>query len=302
MRWIKKKALRLAFGLLLIAGLLYRLGPFEVAHTILSARPGHVLIAVSVYAVTFLILSTRWRMILHDMGESMPLTSAYKAFAGGMILSDLTPGRIGEISRPFLIRDKVDLSRGISSVVIDRFADILTIFLLGASGLLLFFRQSKYAMIIISMFLLAALTAAAIWRWRRAIPDRLRSSSPRIAPVAQLFESLDFIDDIRAVLIRSVLLTIIAWATHALRVYMIATSVGQYPSIQMLFFLLPLVSALSLVPVSISGLGLVEGGLAALLATQGVPPSTGLSIAFMDRVVTVMFHILTGWRTACKAL
>jgi len=198
MRWIKKKALRLAFGLLLIAGLLYRLGPFEVAHTILSARPGHVLIAVSVYAVTFLILSTRWRMILHDMGESMPLTSAYKAFAGGMILSDLTPGRIGEISRPFLIRDEIDLSRGISSVVIDRFADILTIFLLGASGLLLFFRQSKYAMIIISMFLLAALTAAAIWRWRRAIPDRLRSSSPRIAPVAQLFESLDFIDDIKS--------------------------------------------------------------------------------------------------------
>ncbi|MGD9912265.1 lysylphosphatidylglycerol synthase transmembrane domain-containing protein [Methanothrix sp.] len=295
-----KKILRLAFGLLLIAFLLHRLGPASVVHTILSARPAYVLVAISVYAVTFLILSTRWRMILHDMGGNVSLISAYQAFAGGMILSDITPARIGELSRPLLVRDKVELNRGLVSVLIDRISDILTILILGACGLILFL-TGREDVIVILMMMLMALISAAIWRGRRAISDKL-SGSDRLAPIARSFDDLSAIKDIRLVMIRSVLLTVIAWVTHALRVYILASSIDQTPSLQMLFFLLPLVSALSLIPVSISGLGLVEGGLAALLASQGVPASTGLSIAFLDRIVTVAFHIIAGGRAASRVL
>lgn len=295
-----KKILRLAFGLLLIAVMLHRLGPAGVVHTILSADPAHVLMAVSVYAITFLILSTRWRMILHDMGGNVSLISAYQAFAGGMILSDVTPARIGELSRPLLVRDEVELSRGLASVVLDRLSDIITILILGACGLIIFFTGRGIAMILLVMLIMAA-SSAAIWRSRRAISGWL-SGRERLAPVARSFDDLGAINDIRPVMIRSVLLTIIAWITHALRVYILSISVDQDPQIQMLFLLLPLVSALSLIPVSISGLGLVEGGLAALLASQGIPASTGLSIAFMDRLVTVSFHMIAGWRAASRAL
>ncbi|MBC7078863.1 MAG: flippase-like domain-containing protein [Methanothrix sp.] len=294
-----KKILRLAFGLLLVAFLLHRLGPASVVHTILSAMPAYVLMAISVYAVTFLILSTRWRMILHDMGGNVSLISAYQAFAGGMILSDITPARIGELSRPLLVRDRIEISRGLASVLIDRLSDILTMLILGAFGLILFFRNGMIAIPL--MLAIVVLTSVAIWRRRTEIAGKL-SGSDRLAPIARSFDDLSAIKDIRLVMIRSVLLTIIAWATHALRVYILASSVDQTPSLQMLFFLLPLVSALSLIPVSISGLGLVEGGLAALLASQGIPASTGLSIAFLDRIVTVAFHIIAGGRAASRVL
>ncbi|WP_175265844.1 lysylphosphatidylglycerol synthase transmembrane domain-containing protein [Methanothrix thermoacetophila] len=296
---IFRKTLRLAFGLLLVAVLLHRLGPSEVAQTIISARPVYVLMAASVYALTFLILSTRWRMILHDMGGNIPLVSAYQAFAGGMILSDITPARIGELSRPLLVRDRIEMSRALASVVLDRLSDILTMFILGACGLGLFFGEE---MIEIPLVLaIVALTSVVIWRRRTEIADRLRGSD-RLAPLARSFDALSAINDIRLVMIRSVLLTTIAWITHALRVYILASSVDQTPSLQMLFLLLPLVSALSLIPVSISGIGLVEGGMAALLASQGIPASTGLSIAFLDRMVTVAFHIIAGGRAASRII
>ncbi|MCX8207905.1 MAG: flippase-like domain-containing protein [Methanothrix sp.] len=294
-----KKFLRLAFGLLLVALLLHRVGPAEVARAILSAKPVYVLMAISLYAITFLILSTRWRMILHDMGGDIPLKSAYQAFAGGMILSDITPARIGELSRPLLVRDRIEMGKGLASVVLDRLSDILTMLILGACGLILFFQEMTIAIPL--MLAIVALTSAAILHSRKAISKRL-SSSDRMAPIALFFDSLTAVNDIMFTMTRSVLLTVIAWVTHALRVYILASSVGQQPSLQMLFLMLPLVSALSLIPVSISGLGLVEGGMAALLASQGVPASTGLSIAFMDRMVTVTFHIIAGGRAACRVL
>lgn len=296
-----KEILRLAFGLLLVAFLLHRLGPGDVARTILSAKPAYVLMAVSVYSITFLILSTRWRMILHDMGVDVPLKSAYQAFAGGMILSDITPARIGELSRPLLVRERIEMSRGLASIVLDRLSDILTMLMLGACGVILFFRERGEVVLIPLVLAIVALASAAILHSRRAISEMLRSSD-RLAPLALFFDSLTAVNDIRFVMTRSVLLTVIAWATHALRVHILASSVGQEPSLQMLFLMLPLVSALSLIPVSISGLGLVEGGMAALLATQGIPASTGLSIAFMDRMVTVAFHIIAGWRAASRAI
>lgn len=294
-----KKILRLAFGLMLVAVLLHRLGPVEVARTITSARPEYVLIAISVYSITFLILSTRWRLILRDMGGDIPLRSAYQAFAGGMVLSDITPARIGELSRPLLVRDEIEMSMGLASVVLDRLSDILTILILGACGLILFFREGVTAVTL--MLAVVALSSAAVLRFRRAMAGRLRGPD-RLAPIAIFFEALSAVDDIRLLMSRSVLMTVIAWITHAMRVYILAISVGQEPSLQMLFLLLPLVSALSLIPVSISGLGLVEGGMAALLASQGIPASTGLSIAFMDRMATVAFHIAAGGRAASRLI
>ena len=57
-----------------------------------------------------------------------------------------------------------------------------------------------------------------------------------------------------------------------------------------------MISALALLPVSPGGLGLVEGGMAAILAVFGIPLSTGIAIALIDRAMTVFFHSLIGLR------
>jgi len=115
-------------------------------------------------------------------------------------------------------------------------------------------------------------------------------------------EAIETIEDVPELMMRSVLLTLIAWATHAFRVVLIAKSVGYDVPLHVLFFLQPLVSALSLIPITISGLGLVEGGLIALLAGLGVPLAAGISIALLDRAITVAFHILVGGRYATRVL
>lgn len=290
------RAARFLISLLLIIALLYWFDPCAILSTIRSAKPQFLILAALVYSFTFLLLSARWRMILRSMGQDLPLVLAYQAFAGGMILSDLTPGRIGELSRPFLVRDRIVLSKGIASVAIDRYTDILTTFILGLSGMLLLIQHRPYLLLAFLTILLILFISSAFWYKRFFIMKHLdRLGNPFLTEIVSSFAE---VTDIKGILLRSVPITIIAWITHALRVVLIAKSVGYDVPMQILFLIQPLISALALVPISASGLGLVESGLAVLLAWLGVPMTVGISIALMDRAITVAFHILVGARCA----
>jgi len=299
-----KSAARIVIGLLLIASLLYRFDPKVVFSAIISAKLNFLCLAAVIYTITFLILSTRWRMILRHMGQALPVASAFQAFAGGMIISDMTPGRIGEFARPLLVRDKIDINRGIASVAIDRYSDILTTFILGLFGMLLLAQHGSHLILAYSIILLIIVLSSAFWFKRPFIIKQIdRSGFSHLAKIAYSLDSaLHDVANVKELMLRSVLLTAIAWIFHALRIVLIARSVGFDVPLQTLFLLQPLVSSLALVPITISGLGLVEGGLAALLAELGVPVATGFSIALMDRAITVVLHILIGGRYAMKVL
>jgi len=299
-----KNAARIAIGLLIIASLICRFNPELVFSSIISAKVSFLFLAAATYIITFFILSSRWRMILQHMGQDLSIASAYQAFAGGMIISDMTPGRIGEFARPLLVRDHIALNRGIASVAIDRYADILTIFIIGLFGMLLLVQHDSHMILASSIILLIIVPSSALWFKRPFIIkqiDRLKFSH-----LSKIVHSLDCalndVSNVKELMLRSVLLTAIAWIFHALRIVLIAKSVGFDVPLQMLFLLQPLVSSLALVPITVSGLGLVEGGLAALLASLGVPAAIGFSIALMDRAITVMLHALIGGRYAMKAL
>ena len=88
------------------------------------------------------------------------------------------------------------------------------------------------------------------------------------------------------------------WVTHALRIILITMGLGYTLPLPDVFLILPLISALSLIPVTLAGLGLVEGGLMAVIAGYDVPLSAALSIAILDRGLTLLFHFAVGGRIA----
>jgi uncharacterized membrane protein YbhN (UPF0104 family) len=255
------------------------------------------LLAFAVYSITFLILSFRWRRILRALGEDLPFLVAYQAFAGGVLLSDMTPGKIGDLSRPLLVKDRLALNKGIVSVVIDRYTDLLTSFSLGLVGMLFITRAGPYHLLGLAAILMIIASTSLIWFRRSLVVSLLRGRFPIFMGITYSFEdAISHVRGVRGLVAGSVLITILAWITHALRIMIIARSIGFDLPLPVLVLALPLVSALSLVPVTISGLGLVEGGLAALLAVIGLPAVAGISIALMDRAITVIFHILIGGR------
>jgi glycosyltransferase 2 family protein len=300
-----KAVVRILVGLLLIAILLYRFDAQEILSTIRSARPVYLAAAIAVYSITLLILSARWRWIISDLGGHLSIATAYQAFVSGVFLSDLTLMRIGDLSRPFLVRDQLDLNIGIASVAVDRFMDVITISLLGFLGLVLVsMRLGWYIILALSILLVIILLGAMFWMKRPFFLMLIeRIGYARLTEMANaLNKALNNLKDPHRLMARSIFLTLVAWIGHAMRIVLIAKSFGYDPPLNVLFLLQPLVSALSLIPITISGLGLVEGGLTTILAGLGIPAAVGLSIALVDRAITVAFHMIVGWRYTTRML
>lgn len=298
--------LRLSIGILLIILLFLFVSPSAVIESLKSINPVFLVAALLVYALAFLVLTIRWRIIVAHMGGHIPLGEAYQAFAGGVLYSDFTPGRIGDLTRAVLVKDRMDLHKGTVSVIIDRFIDIMVLTTLGIAAVVVYSARFSSVLPLIALIVLCVVFAGAfllfwqsarIFSWIRKIPY---FGIPAFA--AQVQAALSEFRDEKTIFAKGILLTILAWILHALRIVLIALGLGYILPLQELILILPLISALSIIPITLSGLGLVEGGMMAVLVGYGIPVSAALSIAILDRGLTMLFHFAAGGRYALKKI
>ena len=296
-----RNVIRLVIGLTIIGVLASSFDLRAIYNAVISAQIGYLFLAFLIYSLTLLILTIRWRGILSQLGCSLPLAVAFQAFVAGVLLSDLTPAKLGDLSRPLLVKDRIPLSKGAVSVAIDKFTDLITVSLLGFSGMALLSNlSSKHLLIAAASIIIVFFISSLIWLKRSAFRSIMkRLGLDRLEQVASdLEETARSTNGLPRLMTGSVLITMVAWFTHAAETAFVARAFGYAVPIHVLFLLLPLLSTLSLIPITVSGLGLIEGGVTIMLASLGVPPATGMAIALTDRVLTITVHLLFGSRYA----
>jgi uncharacterized protein (TIRG00374 family) len=160
-------------------------------------------------------------------------------------------------------------------------------------------------LLIMAVFLSIPITLLTLFwlrrNWALNLVHRLKIT--RISNFAtHLGIAMDSIEKPKITMSLAIVFTLGVWFFQSLRIVIIASAAGYYLPIQELILVQPLISALALIPVSISGLGIVEGGYVTLFAQYGVPVATGLAIALLDRVLTVSFHLVLGIRYALRTI
>lgn len=303
MSW--KAWLRLIAGAAILGALIYTSDPHAVLSTVLYASPAYLAVAMPIYAVILLIYTARWKFILFRMGGDLPISFAFQAMAGGALLSDITPARVGDFLRPFMVKDRVDMGRCTASVVVDRYMDAAAASLVCTVGLLAFPVGLSWQAVVPFGLLISAFGVSLIL-WSRM--DDLIKILERSGPLWLSKSASDLraytgeVKDIQGLAAISLLITFSCMAANSLKICIIALSLGHEVPVHMLFFALPLVGTLSMIPITVSGLGLVEGGMVALMMSLGVPASAGLSIALMDRAISMTYNVAIGGRYASGLL
>lgn len=303
--WIKI-ILKFSIGIGIILFLLLRFNPKDIFDAIYDVQIPLLFVAVALYAVTLLLLSLRWRFILRKMGHTLPVMVTYQAFVAGILISDLTPARIGELSRPLTIRERVPIPAGLGSVFLDRYCDFVAIFLLGCGGVLLLSAAHSPTLMLIMIFILLIpiILLSAFWfqrTWVLTLIQKMRIS--RVTEFAQhLSKAMDSLENPGRTMGIAVFFTLTIWLLQSSRIVIITIAAGYFIPIQELILIQPLISALALIPISLSGLGFVEGGYVTLFTQYGIPVASGLAIALLDRLLTVMFHLVFGLRYALRTI
>ncbi|KAF5069246.1 Lysylphosphatidylglycerol synthase TM region [anaerobic digester metagenome] len=297
----KKHALviiKVIISLILIAFLLWSCNLQSIISELHSVSLISLIPVFFLYIVTLFLLSLRWRYLLSSMNYIISINKTFFAFSAGILLSDISPGRIGDMTRPYFVRDHIPISVGLASVILDRYCDFIgKIIFCGLAVLLfssLFPQEMTIFFIIISLIPVFILSMFWIYM-EKGLTFLNRPSLHRIHQFgSNIHSSLKRLINPKLILPIATIWTICIAFMHGFRLILLAGILGYSLPIVDITILQSLISSLALVPITLSGIGLVEGGLTAVFSSYGIPLATGVTIAVLDRMVTVFVHIICG--------
>ena len=287
-------------GLLLLAFLLWRIDVTRLAAVLRQARPSLLLAAVLLNLPQIAVKALRWRGLLKAHDIQYGARNSLLSYFGSIFIGLLTPGRLGEFVKALHVKEDcgVSTARALSSVLVDRLFDLYALLLFGGAALLstahsrsgVWMLVESAAVLVLPLFVLLNNRA---FEWCRRLAIRIgKWTAKLVREESWLMELRAYLKSLNGRSVASaVILTAIAYFLFFTQCYLLALSldlgVGPLP----VSFAVALGSLVTLIPISISGLGTREAAVMAYLGTAGVAAEKGLGYSLL---VFVTFYIAGG--------
>ena len=289
-RWLLLGLLTAAvFGGLLAYGDFRQVGRMlwdsPAAYTGLAAGAG---LAVVNYGLRYF----RWSMYLRALGINAPASVSVPVFVAGLALS-ITPGKVGELLKSVWLQQRTGtpVAASAPAVVMERLTDVISVAILGLTGVLLLPAPIALAVGGLLIVGLAAglLAASRYGEQALGLPVLRRWREP-------LTQSQDGLRRLMAprTLAPAVALGFLAWAAEGLALWVIICGLGDKVAVGVA---LPISAAAALVG-AVTALpgGLVgfEGSMVALLGQAGLSASTAALATLLTRLATLWLAVVVG--------
>ena len=289
-RWLLLGLLTVAvFGGLLAYGDFRQVGrtllDSPTAYTGLAAGAG---LAVVNYALRYL----RWAMYLRALGIRAPVSVSVPVFVAGLALS-ITPGKIGELLKCVWLnqRTSTPVAASAPAVVMERLTDVISVALLGLTGVLLL--PTAIALIVAGLLLIGlvvGLLAASRYGEKTLHLPVLRRWRE---PLAQSQEGLRRLMSPR-MLTAAVALGFLAWAAEGLALWVVIRGLGDEVGLGIALPISAAAALLGAVTALPGGLVGFEGSMVALLGQAGLPAATAALATLLTRLATLWLAVVVG--------
>jgi len=236
----------------------------------------------------------KWHLFLSSVGVTLPLWEDLFVFFSGLSMI-ITPGKIGEIWKAWLIRDISgdDVSKTIPAVIMDRVTDVVSLILLSMVGILSY-RQGM-SLIGILVLLIGgfyfAIRSERVSHWFISKLERYMMKFDINAHI--MHDSLNKTLEPKRFLALSCL-NALAWFCECLGLYCVVVGFGQSISIAastFIFSFASLAGGVSMIP---GGIGLAEVTIAGLLQIYGIPATLAIAIALIVRFGSFWYGAILG--------
>ena len=299
-------------SLSLILFLLFRVGLWNLKASVSRVDGALFVIACLITVPNMTTRALRWSIILNAQKIRLSLSNAIQYFLMGLYAAVLTPGRIGDLLRSYLVsrREKKSFGFITASVVFDRMLDLGTMLAIATLGVLVFFTPEQWetlgnTVILLGVFgILGAFLVYIVFstdfgkRFLSKIGTALIGRLPKtVAKNIDLNHELnDFFKAIHlyranhANLALAAVYSIAAWASYGFLGYVLflAFEGDQKASFWVILFFVAFTAFAALIPFTISGLGAREALFIAFFSHIGIDEADALSFA-------LLFYTITAW-------
>jgi uncharacterized protein (TIRG00374 family) len=300
---VKKVRWRILGSVLLLSLVAWRLDWARVGAAFAGLRVSLWLAAVGMYLLAQVVSSVRWRMMARVLG----LTGTTRQYVGwyyiGMFFNLCLPTSVGgDVVRAWYLARQPGgtppLGRTTSAVVsvfADRLSGVCLLCLLAVVAALLspvpLPDWVAVCVTVIGAGLVVGLVALPVARrllaaWPGLLPENLRDRVERLLDAFLIYARRG------RVLLASTLLSAFVQVLNAVLVWMTGVALGLDVPVTWYCLIVPLVVLLTLLPVSLNGMGLRELGYVVLLMPVGVDESKAVTLAFLGFAVTLLSSLL----------
>jgi uncharacterized protein (TIRG00374 family) len=288
--------LKVCFSLALLVFLLKQVGWQQTLETLRGAKFPYLAAAFVLYLVGIVVRAYRWQILLGALGMDIPLARLTVLYFVGTFFSNFLPTGIGgDVVRVYeLSRQSKRPIESVGTVLLDRATGLLVLFLIALMAL-------PFSYPLIAPNVAAAILLLCLGSWaglglilRRDWLERwgLLRIMARIKQLRELYESVHACGPkaIGGALAISLVFNVLLIAVN----YLIALSLRVEIPLWYFLLFIPLTSFLLVLPISLSGLGVREGGYVYLFAQAGVSAHLALAMSLLFYALNVASGLIGG--------
>jgi uncharacterized membrane protein YbhN (UPF0104 family) len=287
-RWVK---IGVSVGLLAV--LVWSTDVRSLAQHVLTARVEWILLAFLGYLAGQVLSAYKWQLLARPLGFQHPLHRFIVYYFAGMYLNLFSPSTVlGDMSRGVLLATpRGDLGPALQSVLADRVSGVVMLLWVCAAGVLLAGPTVLPIFVSYAMLLCPLLTGIVWW----ALPSLLAWPHVPFGQLRQWIARLvaPYWTDgplVRRVCTLSVLFHLMQLGLQALLVHALGLVVPWW----YLFLVVPVITLLSFLPVSVSGLGVREGGYVFFLVPLGIGTDEALAFSLLWTIIMMAAGLIGG--------
>lgn len=298
----QKMLISVGLGILVIFALSFSADAPRLLHVLAGFTWRLLPVIVCLTLMNYVLRFVKWHYYLRVIGErDVPLAQSATIFTAGLSMA-ITPGKVGELLKAYLLRVERGTPIGVSAPVIlaERLTDGVAMLILASGGLIAY--GIGWQMLIP---ILVAVVAVVLASQNPAISHRFLALAERVPLVSKRVHHLEAAMGSARELFRApnlllaVGIGVVSWSGEAIAFYLVLTGLGLPPgptlAVQAAFILssATLVGAASMLP---GGLAAAEGSLAGLLLLLHVThdPSVAAAATLIIRFCTLWLGVVVG--------
>lgn len=282
-------------GLVILVYFILKSGIIENYQILLSINIPLLLLACSCTLGVLVLRTYRWKYLCMQYNTRISLRESAIVSLSSLFYANITPGKIGEISKAYFMQKRYNMSLadGVSMIFYERFFELMILFFAASAIVLVEFNGITVLVLEIIGILLAVLL---IFYYKI---DLILKTIGNLCSRLSVFKKISFDIQVRKIKFPKIIvvltITVFSVAFEFLQIWLVALAFGYIlnPILLTIFFSVSMILGLvSQIPL---GVGVVEGSLSFFLTKMGVLSMDAVAIALTYRIISMYFTLGLGF-------
>lgn len=291
--------LRVGTSIILLIFLFRNVDKKSLYEVIKNADKTLLFLAFCIFFSGYALCLLRWEMLLKAVKIHLPLKRIIISFSGGIFFSLFLPSTIGgDLMRSIDLAAHTKRPKEVvATVLLDRLSGYIGLVSLALLSILFGWRFIQDRSVLLSVAIITGvLIAVLLVLFNRFVYNKINKilHSPSAGKIREsiknLHQEIHYFRHHKKVIVNNLIFSAVIQATAPLTFFVLALALGLKIKLLYFFIFLPIISAITLLPISIGGLGLRDATTVFFFAKVGVVKN----LAFAMSLINFFFILICG--------